>query len=163
DNLSFESQLNWKQKFKGLYADHRVNGEKVYFLKPQTYMNLSGESVQVLAHFFKINVEEILVVHDDLDLPYGQIVFKKGGGAGGNNGVQSIIKHMGSNNFHRMRMGIDRPKNGSASKWVLSAFSKSEEKYLGDYLIAAAQALELALNQGLSKAASQFSRKNFAQ
>src|SRR5690554_71944 len=98
----------WKSKFKGQYADVSQQGEKVYFLKPETYMNLSGESVGPLCSFFKIRPEEVLVVHDEVDLPFGRIQFKKGGGFAGHNGLKPIAQHLGTPDFYRMRMGIGR-------------------------------------------------------
>ncbi len=90
EELSFSNQLKWNEKFKGLYTVYNNGAEKIYFLKPQTFMNLSGESVQPLMAFFKIPIENILVIHDELDLPFGTIAFKKGGGLAGHNGLTSI-------------------------------------------------------------------------
>lgn len=116
----------WKSKFKGLYCDLDVRGEKVVFLKPQTFMNLSGESVQPLAAFYKIAPSEILVIHDELDIPFGQVHFKMGGGFAGHNGLKSIGGLLGTDQFGRMRVGIGRPVHGSVSDWVLSGFRGDE-------------------------------------
>jgi len=151
----------WKKKFKGEYCELNIDGEKRYFLKPQTFMNLSGESVQPLCQFFKIKAEEILVIHDELDLPFGQITFKNGGGLAGHNGLKSINQSMGTNTFLRLRVGIDRPVHGSVSSWVLGSFNKDEEISLGKILIESSKALEKSLKDGFQKASNQFSKKNF--
>jgi PTH1 family peptidyl-tRNA hydrolase len=99
----------WKEKSKGLYTDIRLNGQKIYLLKPQTYMNLSGESVQSLAAFFKIPVQDIFVFHDELDIDSGKLKVKKGGGSAGHNGLKSITQCMATDDYHRIRMGIGHP------------------------------------------------------
>lgn len=118
---------NWKSKFKGYYSEGNVKGQKVYALKPQTFMNLSGESVQPMAAFFKIPPAKILVIHDELDIPFGQVHFKMGGGLAGHNGLKSIAAQLGTDQFARMRIGIGRPPVGSVSNWVLSPFSSDEQ------------------------------------
>lgn len=162
DQLSFAGQLIWKQKFKGEYAIEAVKGEKVYFLKPQTYMNLSGESVQPMLSFFKLDIADMLVLHDELDLPFGKIAFKDGGGLAGHNGLKSISNKLNSKNYKRLRLGIDRPKHGDVSSWVLSKFSSDEEITLERYLAGAAEATEDYIQRGFSKAASKFSNKIFS-
>ncbi len=149
---------HWKSKFKGFYTELDIKGEKVYFLKPQTYMNLSGESVEPLKSFFKINADEILVIHDELDLPFGQIVFKKGGGLAGHNGLKSIAACLGTQEFLRLRVGIDRPVHGSVSSWVLSRFD--DEIGLKILLEKMNNVLNDVLNIGFEKASGKYSKKN---
>lgn len=151
----------WKDKFKGEYTDFSVAGNKVFVLKPQTYMNLSGESVQPLCQFFKIDVSEILVVQDELDLPFGQIHFKKGGGLAGHNGLKSITKMMGSQDFYRMRIGIGRPDRGSVSSWVLSKFPVSQNTELEIVMKNANEALDMFLKDGFKKASNTYNKKDF--
>ncbi|MBT7611443.1 MAG: aminoacyl-tRNA hydrolase [Bacteriovoracaceae bacterium] len=122
DNSREYSILAWKSKFKGLFASMDVDNDKIYFLKPETYMNLSGESVKPLCSFFKIEPQNILVIQDELDLPVGTIVAKCGGGLAGHNGLKSISQHMGTNDYYRLRIGIGRPVHGSISDHVLSNF-----------------------------------------
>ena len=95
-------------KFKGLYAKIKVEGEDVILLKPQTYMNLSGESVSEVMKFFKIDKEDVLVIYDDLDLPVGKIRIRANGSAGGHNGIKSLIAHLNGQDFKRIRIGIDQ-------------------------------------------------------
>ena len=159
DGLSFFDSLIWKSKFKGEYSDRNMDGEKRYFLKPQTYMNLSGESAQALMTFFKIKPSEILVVHDELDLPYGTVMFKQGGGLAGHNGLKSLAKCLGTQDFNRLRLGIGRPTRGDVAGYVLSKFSQDEFDFLDPYLKESAVAIELALEKGFSKAAQQYSKK----
>jgi len=111
DRLSEKLNIEMTQnKFKGLYGKSKYKGEDVILLKPQTYMNLSGESVRQVMDFFKINQEDILVIYDDLDMPVGKLRLRQSGSAGGHNGIKNIILHTGSQNFNRIRVGIDRSK-----------------------------------------------------
>lgn len=161
DQLSFYSNLNFKDKFKGEFALTSIGDEQVIFLRPQTYMNLSGESVQACAKFFKITLKDILVIHDELDLPFGTLTFKDGGGLAGHNGLKSIAQHMGGNSFYRLRMGIGRPVHGSVSSWVLSGFSNEEDINLADFLAGGAKAIEAFMEKGFQSAARTFSKKNY--
>ena len=113
-----------EKKFKGLYGKSKYKGEDVILLKPQTYMNLSGESVRQVMDFFKINQEDILVIYDDLDMPVGKLRLRQSGSAGGHNGIKNIILHTGSQNFNRIRVGIDRSKYIKVVDYVLSRFTK---------------------------------------
>lgn len=150
----------WQEKFKGLYAQENLGSGKVYYLKPQTFMNLSGESVQPMAAFFKIDPKNILVVHDELDLPLGTLALKKGGGLAGHNGLKSIAAQLGTQDFLRLRLGIGRPPHGDVSNWVLSDFSKDENLILQKILTESASALKTFLDKGFDAAASSYSRKN---
>lgn len=150
----------WKSKFKGEYTSTDINGEKVYFLKPLTYMNLSGESIAPLCSFYKIQPSEVLVIHDELDIPYGQIHFKKGGGLAGHNGLKSTAQHLGTSDFYRLRMGIGRPVHGSVSSWVLGKISGDDEIALGQYMSETTKALKFAFKHGFAKAANKYNKKN---
>ncbi|HLE11906.1 MAG: aminoacyl-tRNA hydrolase [Bdellovibrionales bacterium RIFOXYD12_FULL_39_22] len=161
DSLSFADKLNWRDKFKGLYAEYAMGDEKIYFLKPMTYMNLSGQSVLALSSFFKVAVADILVVHDEVDLPFGTIALKRGGGLAGHNGLKSIAQLLGSQDFLRLRMGVGRPIYGSMSGWVLSKFTKEEEVVLSAMLEGTAKAINIFLEKGFDHAASAYSKKNF--
>ncbi len=160
DNLSFESSLIWKNKFKGVYGDCNLDGEKRYFLKPHTFMNLSGDSVQALMAFFKIEPEEMLVVQDELDLPFGTIAVKIGGGLAGHKGLKSIAQRLGTNEFNRLRMGIGRPTHGNESAWVLSAFNSEDEISLGPYLEGTAKVIEECLEKGIQASAKNYKKKS---
>lgn len=161
EELSFANDLKWQDKFKGQYSVHSTNNdsEKIYLLKPQTYMNLSGESVLPLMNFFKISIENILVVHDELDLPFGTIAFKKGGGLAGHNGLKSIAGVLGSQEFRRVRLGIGRPIHGDVSNWVLSGYTGEDKDFLRPYLKGSALALEEYIKNGFDKSATIYSKK----
>jgi len=147
--LPFYDSLSWQKKYKGLYASR----EEKHFLMPETFMNLSGESVQAAAAFFKIDVKEIIVIHDELELPLGVISLKYSGGLGGHNGLRSMKKSFNSADFWRIRIGIGRPDSrlpgeggheGSGEgvyDWVLSDFSKNEQETLMPALDAGANLL----------------------
>ncbi len=159
EELSFGSDLNWIEKFKGLYSVYSFRGHKIYFLKPQTFMNLSGESVQPFMNFFKITVDNILVIHDELDLPYGTIAFKKGGGLAGHNGLKSIAAQLGTQEFKRLRVGIGRPVHGDVSNWVLSTYTGEDKDFFKGYLAETAKAVEHIFEVGFDKAATAYSKK----
>ena len=130
---------------------------KLILAKPQTYMNLSGHSVQGLAHFYKLPLENLLVAHDDLDLPFGTIRLRPGGGPGGQKGVASTIERLGTQDFARLRLGIGRPPGRmDPAAYVLQDFSRDDVKILSDVLDRAADAaLEFVIN-GLDKAMNKF-------
>ena len=119
-----------KTKFKGLYELTEIEGEKVILLKPQTYMNLSGESVREAASFYKIDPENIIVVYDDIDLEPGTIRIRKFGGPGTHNGMKSIVNCLQSENFPRIRVGIGKPIEKDLVEYVIGAISKEDKKKL---------------------------------
>ncbi len=151
--------LIWRSKFKGLFTSFEASGNKYYFLKPQTFMNLSGESVQALMRFFKVPLNNILVLHDDIDLDFGLIVFKKGGGLAGHNGLKSINNLCGGPGFMRLRLGVGRPKYGAVSDWVLSKFSSNDMVQLEAYLELVSSAIDEFVSKGFERASNKFSRK----
>jgi PTH1 family peptidyl-tRNA hydrolase len=125
-------------------------------------MNLSGRAVAEAARFYKIPPEDVIVVHDDLDLPFGQLRLKAGGGHGGHNGLRSIIAELGSADFLRLRVGIGRPDKGSAEKYVLTLFPAEEAGFVRHIADGACEALEMLLQEGLPKAMSIFHARTFA-
>ncbi len=128
----FEENKNivWKQKFKAQFAQTNISGNKIFLLKPQTFMNKSGESVVPAMQFFKINPKNIIVIHDDLETKFGEISFKKGGGLAGHNGLKSIAQKIGTKDFLRLKIGIGRPQKGSVSSFVLGKFTPKELDFL---------------------------------
>jgi len=161
DTISFNKELIWKNKFKGFYSTYKIKEQKIFFLKPQTYMNLSGESVAELTHFYKINVDEILIIHDEMDFSFGQLAFKIGGGLAGHNGLKSIVNNLGSEGFNRLRLGVSRSTNMSSADWVLSKFSQEEIKNLDKFLIFCAQAIEASLQQKVASIFNIYNKKSF--
>jgi len=152
--------LNWQKKFKGLYAQVNIQGNKFYCLKPQIFMNKSGESVVALLHFFKLQPQELLVVHDELEFDFGQVGFKKGGGLAGHNGLRSIASSLGTRDFYRFRLGISRPSHGNVSGYVLSKFNQEEQTFLTSYFEKAVVVFEYGLHKGMEAAEKTYSKKN---
>ena len=132
-----------QSKFKGVYGFEHINNEKIFLLKPLTYMNLSGESVVPLMKFYKISVENLLVIYDDLDLKPGTIRLRQKGSHGGHNGMKSIINHLGTDEFNRIRIGIGRPEPGiPVSNYVLSSFHPEEGELVNQATLKASEAVE---------------------
>ena len=115
----------FKEKFNAIYIETTINNEKVIFIKPMTYMNNSGIAVRAFVDFYKLNSEDILVISDDLDLDLGKFRLRRNGSSGGHNGLKSIISHIGTDNFKRLRIGISNDKD-DVINYVLSKFSKKE-------------------------------------
>ncbi|CCK83509.1 Peptidyl-tRNA hydrolase [Lactobacillus equicursoris DSM 19284 = JCM 14600 = CIP 110162] len=119
-----------RDKFDGLYAKEKIGGEDVIFLEPQTYMNESGKSVAPMANFFKIDPADILVIHDDMDMPVAKLRIRAGGKSGGHNGIKSIIASLGTEKFNRLKIGIKHPDKQSVVSWVLTPFDADQQALL---------------------------------
>ncbi len=146
----------YASQFKGEVQKLDVGRERVVLLKPLTFMNLSGESVQGAMAFFKLRQDQIVVVHDDMDLELGRIKMKQGGGHGGHNGIRDIAQRIGAD-FYRVRLGVGRPRGeSSASKHVLGGFTPDERPTLDKLLDDAADAVTLLLADGLTAAQLRF-------
>ena len=154
---------SWQSKFDGQMSQGTLGGEKVVLLMPQTFMNLSGRSLGACARFFKVAPEDALVIHDELDLPFGRIQLKSGGGAGGHNGLRSILQTLGGSDFPRLRIGIDKPEGPNAKErvtgHVLGNFSGDEERELGQVLDASAEAAIDWVSMGLLEAMNRHNRR----
>ncbi|MDD2870665.1 MAG: aminoacyl-tRNA hydrolase [Candidatus Gracilibacteria bacterium] len=129
-NNNFE-EFKLENKFKGEISNGDINGEKIILLKPQTFMNLSGESIRKTVDFYKINLEDLVIIYDDFSLDFGKIRYRDKGSAGGHNGVKDIIKHFGEK-FNRIKVGIGFNDNYEISDWVLSKFNELELQNLDD-------------------------------
>ncbi len=146
-----------KLQSKAIVTNALYEDRKLILAKPQTYMNLSGHSVQGLVHFYKLPVENILVAHDDLDLPFGTLRIRPGGGPGGQKGVASAIEHLGTKDFPRLRIGIGRPPGRmDPADYVLQNFSKDEASELPEILDRAEQAVLEFVRNGLDSAMNKF-------
>ena len=139
-----------------------VEYDKIFYLKPQTYMNLSGQSVAPLAAFYKIVPEDILVIYDDIDLPLGKLRLVKSGGAGGHNGIKSMIDCLGSQQFHRLKTGIGRPDivAKEVSDHVLEPFTCAELSQIDKTLVLCAAAVDSYLKEGLDVAMNRYNGLN---
>ena len=149
--------LPWRSKFSGLIAEGQIEGEKVYLLKPQTYMNLSGNSVVQAANFYKILPENIVVIHDDMDLPTDKIKAKLGGGSGGHNGIKSIDSCITSG-YNRIRIGVGHPADKSGENvvnHVLSGFSKADKENIEKDIEIIADLIGVLIKKGVAEFSNQ--------
>ena len=147
-----------KLRFKAWTAEWKPGEDKVLVMKPQTYMNLSGESVGAAARFYKIPADHILVVSDDIALPVGKLRLRAAGSAGGHNGLKNIIRHLGSDRFPRIKVGVGMPQSAEydVADWVTGMPMGEEQKILLDALDRAAQAIPAVITLGMDKAMNRF-------
>lgn len=143
DELAKRHQVNVSTKdFEAEYGTYFENGEKVFLVKPQTYMNDSGRAVRLLMGYYQIQLDELLVIQDDMDLKLGKVRLRQKGSAGGHNGIKSIINTLGTNEFKRIKIGIQHPKDVSVVDWVLTPFSKDERPIMQAAIEKAADAVD---------------------
>ncbi|MDD2319800.1 MAG: aminoacyl-tRNA hydrolase [Geobacteraceae bacterium] len=162
DRLSPQAGISIaKKSFSGFSGEGFWHGQSLILLKPQTFMNLSGRSVAEAVRFHKIPSEDIIVVHDDLDIPFGRVRLKKGGGHGGHNGLRSIVAALGSGDFNRLRIGIGRPLHGDVVDYVLNPFSAAEVQGLLAVLDGAVDVLESVFCHGFDKTMSLYNNRDF--
>lgn len=147
-----------KAKFQGLYGQVTFSGTKLYLLKPQTYMNLSGRSVLQISAYFNVPPQKIIVLFDDISLEPGRLRLRSDGSAGGHNGIKSIIAELGSQDFPRVKIGVGgKPhKDADLADWVLSGFTSAEEKLMAVSLNNAADAALCIIEKGLAEAANRY-------
>lgn len=149
-----------KKKYKSRLGDGLVDGERVMLVKPQTFMNRSGEAVRDLLRYLPVAAGDMVVVHDDLDLPFGRIRIRPRGGAAGHRGVLSVLEALGEEGLNRVRIGIGRPPAGGVDPmdYVLQDFTAEERAKLEEVVSRAAQAVACLLEEGLQKAMEKFNR-----
>jgi peptidyl-tRNA hydrolase, PTH1 family len=151
------------RRFEGKSSSARFQAREVFLLCPQTFMNLSGKSVKICAETLGVTAEQILVVHDDLDLPLGRVKVAERGGDGGHKGIQSIIEHLGTREFSRVKIGIGRPRQGEPiHEFVLNPFYREDCAAVEAVLQKAVHACELFVSEGIDKAMSQINRQEKA-
>lgn len=156
DYIAQKNNINIsKTKFKGIYGEGNIGNEKVMLLKPQTYMNLSGQSILDAVQFYKINVENLIVIYDDVSLPLGRIRIRPSGSDGGHNGIKSIIYLLETDCFPRLRVGIGEP-GVDIINYVLGRFSSDEHKILDDVIKVAADGVEAIVNFGVDQAMNMY-------
>ncbi len=158
DYFADDKKIKFAEKNKlAIFAKKNINGEKIFFIKPQTYMNLSGEAIKYFVDKYKINISDVIVIHDDIDLPFAKIKIKKGGGDAGHNGIKSIIQELKDNNFCRIRIGIGRPQEkGSEADFVLDRFTEEEADKLQKKFIIVENFIYNWITGGFEKAAGKF-------
>lgn len=152
-----------RKSFSGLAGECNHAGHKLILLKPQTFMNLSGKSVMQAHQFYKLPLSQLIVVHDELDLPFGAVRFKQGGGHGGHNGLRSIMEQLGRNDFIRLRIGIGKSPYGDTTGHVLGTIPPDQMEQLPRVLDGGIGMLKMMLNEGIPKAMSLNNNKNFLE
>jgi len=149
---------SWKKRSQALIAEYRGE-EQIVLVKPQTFMNLSGVAVGELARWYKVPVEDIVVIFDDMDLPIGRLRLRMKGGTGGHKGIESLLTHLPKDNFARIRIGIDRPQTGwQVVDHVLSTFTVEEQPLLREAILKSVEAVQCVVKQGLDKAMNVYNK-----
>ena len=150
-----------EKKHKALVGKGIINSQKVILAKPQTYMNLSGESVRELIDYYKVDEEtELIVIYDDISLDVGQLRIRKKGSAGGHNGIKNIIQHLGHDVFPRIKMGVgEKPKGYDLADYVLGHFKKEERSIMDESAVTATKAIELMLADKIDEAMNLYNKK----
>lgn len=148
-----------KPKFKALIAEGRIAGQKVILVKPQTYMNLSGESVMSIVNYYDVPLENLIVVYDDIDTEMGKIRIRKKGSGGTHNGMRNILALLGKDNFPRVRVGIGKPENRALVDYVLERFTKNEVPYMEDAVSNSSKSIICILKEDIDKAMNDFNKK----
>ncbi len=161
DQLALELNCKLsKVQNKAIVGNTRIGEVRLILAKPQTYMNLSGSSISSLRKFYKVDLSRMLVIHDDVDVPFGQIRMRPGGGSAGQKGVESTIQQLGSKSFPRLRMGIGQPPGQmNSADYVLQTFDKGDEQELSDFIQRASKAVQCFITEGLDSAMNKFNPK----
>jgi peptidyl-tRNA hydrolase, PTH1 family len=165
DHLAKSSGFpSFKQRFDAVFAKGRIGDEAAILAKPQTFMNLSGSSLEKLRTYFKVEVGDIIVIHDDLDLPFQTVRLKNGGGHGGHKGLISIIEHLGSSDFLRVRVGIGKPaRKTMVERYVLSPFAEEELEALPHVIAVAGDAAREIVLSGIEAVMSRYHGKTLGE
>ena len=158
DELAVRNGITFSdRKHNGLVGKGTISGEKVILLKPLTYMNLSGECVGPAADYYKVEPENVIILFDDISLDVGRIRIRKKGSAGGHNGIKSIIAHLGSENFPRLKFGVgDKPKEMDLADYVLGRFSSQDEATVSEGIKRACEAVECMIGEGCDAAMNKY-------
>ncbi len=148
------------KKHKAVCGKGYIEGQKVILAQPQTYMNLSGESVRELMDYYKIEEDELIIIYDDISLDVGQLRIRTKGSAGGHNGIKSIISHLGTQEFNRIKVGVgDKPKGWDLADYVLGRFPEEEEPKVRESLKRASDACKMIIVDGIDSAMNQYNKK----
>ena len=154
----YDIQVN-KIKFKGLVGEGMIGTEKVILVKPQTYMNLSGQCIREIVAFYKLDMEDLVVIYDDIDLPMGNLRIRKKGSAGTHNGMRSIIYDLQDDGFPRVRVGIGGERKGDLANYVISGFSGDDRKLIEEAIVKAADAVTCLVEDGIDRAMVDYNTK----
>lgn len=163
--ISDDYQIPLNQKgYKALYGSGYIEGQKVILAQPITYMNLSGESVRALVDFYKVSTEDIIVIYDDVSLDVGRLRIRKKGSAGGHNGIKSIISHLGTEEFPRIKVGIgNKPREWDLADYVLSRFKGEEEVAIREALKDTSNACHMIITDGMDVAMNRYNKKKVTE
>ena len=164
DRLAHQENISISKKlFSGFAGEWSVPGHRLILLKPQTFMNLSGKSIMQALQFHKLPLSSLIVIHDELDLPFGTVRFKNGGGHGGHNGLRSIMENLGKGDFVRLRIGIGKSPHGDTTSHVLGKIPPDQLEALPRVLDGGIEMLKVMLEEGLPKSMSLYNNKNFLE
>lgn len=158
--LESKGLIHYKSKFNGLYVMASVHGEKVIFLKPQSFMNLSGEVVKKFVDFYKLDVADVFVIHDDLDIPLGSFKLKPSGSSGGHNGLKNIEAHLKTQKYKRLKIGISHVDKEDTIDYVLGKFTKDEQEIMEKLSIIIGNLLDDFFNLEFDTLMNKYNRKN---
>lgn len=153
------NKVTWKEKFEGLYCEKIINDEKIVFLKPQTFMNLSGISVKKAVDYYKLNIEDILIIQDDLDIELGHYKLKRNSSSGGHNGINSIILSLNTDSFLRLKIGISKTRLISTTDYVIGKFSSTEIETLNSLMDEFDDVITSFINNGIEKTIQIYNKK----
>ena len=156
---NYLGKVDWKEKMDALYYSEMINGEQIIYIKPQTFMNLSGIAVNKFAKYYKILASDILVIQDDLDLEVGKFKIKRNSSSGGHNGIKSIINELGTDEFARLKIGIGKDKNIPTMDYVLGKLSKNENENLNSNMDSFNNIIKLFTIEGINKALEYNNKK----
>lgn len=156
---AYLGNVKWKTKNNALYYEKSINNEKYIFIKPLTFMNLSGEAVIKYVNYYNVDIKDVLVIHDDLDLPIGSFRLKENSSSGGHNGIKSIINCLHSNSFRRLKIGVSNNKNIDTKDYVLGKFSKSDIKSLNSIINQCANIIEEFSEKSFLDLMSQYNKR----
>lgn len=149
---NYLGKVSWKNKLESMFYMKEISGEEVIFIKPETYMNLSGIAVKKVMKYYNIDIEDILVIQDDLDMELGKYKLKKNSSSGGHNGIKSIISEIESDEFARLKIGIGKDERIPVDKYVLSKLSSKEKEIIKDNYENFNKIIDLFINKGIEKA-----------
>ncbi|QXM07224.1 aminoacyl-tRNA hydrolase [Crassaminicella indica] len=157
DELANKNNISMnKVKYKAVIGEGFIKNKKVMLVKPQTYMNLSGRSVVEIVNFYKLPMDDLIIIYDDIDTEVGKLRIRKKGSAGTHNGMRSIIYEIRSDQFPRVRIGIGKPKYGNLAEFVLGKFSKEERPFIDEAIKRAAESIETLISEGIDIAMNRY-------
>ncbi len=154
------SVQGWKSNFQALVGETKIDGEKVLLVKPQTFMNLSGQAVLAVMQFYKVDKEDLLVVYDDMDLAVGAVKLRQKGSCGGHNGIRDIIRLLGTEQISRLKIGIGKSEYAQGKDFVLGKFSAEEDELIDNGIVKGIDAITCWVKHGIAEAMNRYNRQD---